>query len=168
MARYRLTNDDWGIETNCFVCEPTNPVGLQLAFYADPERNEVDAEFQLGSSHSGAPAVVHGGVSLAVLDEVQAWAAIALAGHWAVTIETSATFHAAVWVDHPHRAVATVESVDGDIIRTSARILGADGELCVAAKARFQAVGEATARRFAGDAVLSGENRRFLRSDKAD
>ncbi len=101
MARHRLHNEDWGFETNCFVCEPTNDQGLRIAFFLDDERQVVTAEFELTDAFSGAPTLVHGGVTLAVMDEAMAWACIAIGGQWAVTAETSTRFHRAVRVGHP-------------------------------------------------------------------
>jgi hypothetical protein len=54
----RLHNDDWGFDTNCFVCEPSNPAGLQIPFFHDTDRGLVLAEFRAleGPSPAGATA----------------------------------------------------------------------------------------------------------------
>lgn len=31
----RLHNEDWGFDSNCFVCEPRNDGGLQIPFHHD-------------------------------------------------------------------------------------------------------------------------------------
>ncbi len=144
MGRRRLSNDGWGIESNCFVCEAGNDRGLRLPFWADDEAEVVTAEVTLPSPYSGAPAVVHGGLSLAVLDEAQAWAVIAFAGVFGVTAETSAAFHQPVWIDHPYRVEARVLRVDGDDVFTEGRVLAADDTACVVATGRFLSMGEAT------------------------
>jgi len=54
----------------CFVCGLQNPVGLKLAFYEDPEAEQVRAEFTVPDKYQGYPGVVHGGVVAAILDEV--------------------------------------------------------------------------------------------------
>ena len=64
MTLIRLHNDDWGFETNCFVCEPKNDRGLQIPFFHDTERRLVIADFDFSDSFSGAPTLVHGGVTL--------------------------------------------------------------------------------------------------------
>ena len=89
MALVRLHNDDWGYESNCFVCEPRNELGLRLPFFHDTDAGLVRARLELGDAHSGAPTLVHGGVVLAVLDEAMAWTCIAIALSWAVTTEMS-------------------------------------------------------------------------------
>ena len=72
MAPRRLTNDDWGLDSSCFVCESRNKSGMQLELWADDETGQVWTDLHLGAEFSGAPTLVHGGISLAVLDEVQA------------------------------------------------------------------------------------------------
>lgn len=161
MTARRLTNDDWGLDSSCFVCEARNDAGLQLELWADDERGEVWADFSLGAAFSGAPTLVHGGISLAILDEVQAWAVIALAGSWAVTVETSASFPRAVMLDTTYRAVGTVETTDGDRVATAGRIETPKGLVCVTSTATFQVIGEAHAVRFSG-ADVAEEHRRFL------
>ncbi|MGA9276429.1 PaaI family thioesterase [Ilumatobacter sp.] len=143
MARIPLSNDDLGYDTNCFVCERTNEAGLRIPFFHDTERNVVTAEFALTNSYSGAPTLVHGGVSLAVLDEAMAWACIAIGRQWAVTSETSTKFHRAVYVDKPHIVEAEiVEQTDADIV-TIGRILNLKGVVRAESRATFTALGEA-------------------------
>ncbi|MEL7158874.1 MAG: PaaI family thioesterase [Actinomycetota bacterium] len=163
--RRRLTNDEWGVESNCFVCEPTNRAGMQLAFWADDERGLVTCDLSLGADYTGAPAVVHGGISLAVLDEVQAWAVIAFGGQFGVTVDTNATFHLPVWVDHPYRLEGAVLGRDGDHFLTEGRILDQEGACCVEASGRFLAVGEASAASLA-PGQATGTIRSFLGEDR--
>ena len=143
MARIRLRNDDLGYETNCFVCEPTNESGLRIPFFHDDERDVVTAELNLPGAFSGAPTMLHGGVVLAVLDEAMAWACIAIARRWAVTAETSTTFHRAVRVDVPHAVEAEVlERGDGEL-RCAGRVLDVKGNVRAESHATFTVLGEA-------------------------
>ena len=84
-----LTNDRWGFESNCFVCEPTNGAGLGIPFFHDTAARVVTATFVLDDRFSGAPQYVHGGLALAILDEAMAWATIAIEERFAVTAETT-------------------------------------------------------------------------------
>ena len=150
MTLHRLHNEDWGFETNCFVCEPNNHAGLQIPFFHDDERSVVTAEFELSDAYSGAPTLVHGGVTLAVLDEAMAWACIAVGKQWAVTTETSTRFHRSVRVGSLYRVeAAVVDHVDG-VMRTTATIVDRRGELRVETTASFATVGEAQATRLIG------------------
>lgn len=161
MTLHRLHNEDWGFETNCFVCEPSNDRGLQIPFVHDDERRVVTAEFELPDAFSGAPTLVHGGVTLAVLDEAMAWACIAVGGQWAVTAETTTTFHRAVRVGSRYRVVAEVVEHVGGVMRTSARVLDRRGELRVEARASFTTLGAAKASRLAG-VEIGDDHRRFV------
>ena len=164
MTRHRLHNDDWGFETNCFVCEPTNERGLQLAFFHDDERDTVTAEFELTDEFSGAPTLVHGGVTLAVMDEAMAWACIAIGRRWAVTTETTTRFHRAVRVGSRYRVDARIEEHAGESMRAQARLFDRRDQLRVESSALFTTLGEAQAVRLVG-AQVGATDRVFLRDD---
>jgi len=151
VASLRLHNDDFGYETNCFVCEQRNEEGLRIPFFHDTERNLVTADFSLPDAYSGAPTMLHGGVTLAILDEAMAWACIAIARQWAVTSETTARFHRAVYVAKPHTVEAEVVDQTDSEIMTAARILNVKGVVRVEATATFTKLGEAQLKRAAGE-----------------
>jgi len=150
MARARLHNDDWGYESNCFVCEQRNERGLRIPFFHDTDRDVVTSEFELGFDHSGAPTLVHGGVTLAVLDEAMAWACIAVGRRWAVTSETTTRFERAVLIDRPHTVEAWLDETAEETILAGATITDPDGATCATATATFTILGEAQLRRFSG------------------
>lgn len=153
MTIHRLHNEDWGFESNCFVCEPTNSHGLRIPFFHDDELDVVFAEFELDGAFSGAPTLIHGGVTLAVLDEAMAWACIAIGRQWAVTTETNTRFHRAVRVGSHYRVEAVVAGRGEGAMHTSARVLDRRGEPRVDANATFTTLGEAQAARLAGAAI---------------
>lgn len=151
MAKIRLHNDDLGYETNCFVCEQTNDAGLRIPFFHDTEEDLVTAEFELGDDFSGAPTMLHGGVVLAVLDEAMAWACIAIGRQWAVTSQTSTTFHRAIYVDKPHVVEAeVVDKTDAELV-TIGRVRDVKGIVRAEARATFTALGEAQLKRAVGE-----------------
>ncbi len=154
MTTIRLHNDDLGYETNCFVCEQSNAAGLRIPFFHDTDRNMVTAEFELSDEFSGAPTMLHGGVTLAVLDEAMAWACIAIGRQWAVTSETSTRFQRAVYIDKPHLVEAEVVEQTDSEIRTVGRILNLKGVVRAESTATFTALGEAQLKRAMGE---SGE-----------
>jgi len=122
-----LTNNGWGYQSNCYVCEQSNGAGLQIPFHLSDDETHVTADFCLGSEHSGAPSLLHGGVSLAILDEAQAWAVVAIAQRWGLTRSTEAHFDGAVFVDHPHTVRASVVDVGLKQVRTEAVIFDEGG-----------------------------------------
>lgn len=141
MAIEPLTNDLWGFESNCFVCEQRNERGLQVPFHHDTERDVVVAELQLAAHFSGAPSWVHGGLVMAVLDEAMAWAAIAVRHRWAVTKETQCWFDRPVLVDKGYRVEARVVEGDDSALETEASVVSVDtGKVSVRARATMSVV----------------------------
>ncbi len=161
MAVKPLTNAAWGFESNCYVCEPANPHGLRIPFFHDDVAGAVTAEFRLGAEHSGAPHYVHGGVLLAILDEAMAWAAIALAGRFAVVQSTATTFDRPVRVDEPHRVEATIQGHTDTAVTARAFIADAGDRRCAEARARLVVMSSAAAGAAIGP--VSGADMRYLR-----
>ena len=161
MASKPLTNAGWGFETNCYVCEPANPMGLRIAFFHDDEADLVTAEFRLGAEHSGAPHYVHGGVLLAILDEAMAWAAIAVAGRFAVVQSTATTFDRPVRVDELHRVEASVHDRTDTAVTARASVADAAGRRCAEARARLVVLSTAVAGAAIGP--VTGADIRYLR-----
>jgi len=145
VARHRLVNEAWGFDSNCFVCEPKNPTGLRISFEHDDEAGSIVATFTLGPEFSGAPRYVHGGITLAVLDEAQAWATIALGGKFALTVETSTRFEQPVLVGKTYTVEARVLEQTEDSIATEADVLRANGSVCARGTATFAVLGPAAA-----------------------
>jgi uncharacterized protein (TIGR00369 family) len=125
-----LTNDRWGFESNCFVCERRNDAGLRIPFFHDEGAGEVTATFTLDERFSGAPSYVHGGLLLAVLDEAMAWAAIAVGGKFAVTHEFGVTFRYPVRVGRTYRVEARLTEQGVEAFRAEAAVLDAKGRSC--------------------------------------
>jgi acyl-coenzyme A thioesterase PaaI-like protein len=57
--------------SHCFVCGPSNPIGLHVAFSVRDGR--VTGEFTPSALHVGFAGIVHGGILAAVLDDAMAW-----------------------------------------------------------------------------------------------
>jgi acyl-coenzyme A thioesterase PaaI-like protein len=55
---------------NCFVCGPTNQIGLHLEFRI--ENDICKSEFTPGEDHCGYDDVTHGGIIFSILDDVMA------------------------------------------------------------------------------------------------
>ncbi|HEX7520956.1 MAG TPA: hotdog fold domain-containing protein [Acidimicrobiia bacterium] len=162
MAVHPLENARWGFESNCFVCEPRNERGMQLPFFHDDERDVVFADYTLGDEFSGAPTYVHGGVTLAVLDEAMAWAAIAIGEKFAVTHETSATFDYPVRVGRTYRVEASLTERDDERFKAEAHVLDAKGRPCVRAACSLVVLSPAKAVDALGTDA-SGDNARYVR-----
>lgn len=145
MTMERLSNERWGFSSNCFVCEPTNAVGLRQPFFHDTEADVVVADIELGSAHSGAPSYVHGGVQLALLDEAMAWAAIAVAKRFAVTASFASTFHHPIKIDRAYRLEAAIDEATDTTLSASARIVDDAGRVRTSATATLVVLSAAQA-----------------------
>ncbi|MGH9137082.1 MAG: PaaI family thioesterase [Acidimicrobiales bacterium] len=161
---HELDNATWGFDSSCFVCERRNDHGLRISFYHDVERNLVTATFSLTGTFSGAPTWVHGGIVLAILDEATAWAAIAIAGRFAATHETSTTFERSVRVGRSYSVAATVQHAGDETIEAAATITDERGRVCATARATFTVLGEAQAERAIGGDVTP-EAQGYVRRD---
>ena len=157
MTVSRLDNDRWGFGTSCFVCEPRNDAGLRIPFDHDDEADVVRATFTLDERFSGAPSYVHGGISLAVLDEAMAWAAIAVAGKFAVTAESTTRFLHPVRVGRTYTCEARVDSFDDTTLRASAIILDAKQRPCTDSAATFVVLSAAQAVDALGTEITESE-----------
>ena len=76
---------------HCFVCGPSNPIGLQLKFRL--EDDICRSEFTPGEHHCGYDGVTHGGIIFSTLDDVMAnW--LFLQGLEAFTAKCEVRYHA--------------------------------------------------------------------------
>jgi uncharacterized protein (TIGR00369 family) len=131
----RLDASRFGFDSRCFVCDTSNPRGLQVPFFEDTDAGVVFADFELPAEFSGAPTLVHGGVTLALLDEAMSWATIALAGAFAYTGETTTRFEWPVRLGRPYRVEARVVDQTERRISAAATVLDAKRRACVTATA---------------------------------
>lgn len=161
MSVLPLTNERWGFASNCFACEPTNDAGLRIPFFHDTDAETVFAEFSLDDRFSGAPAYLHGGVTLTILDEAMAWAAIAVAGQWAVTHTTATTFDRPIKVGSTYRVEASIANVEPDRIMATATVTDQCGRTRARAEATFVPLGAAQAIDAIGGAAFGADTEYF-------
>lgn len=122
---------------NCFACGPDNEHGLQVPYAKVGDA--VEAEFTLSEKHSGAPAFVHGGLVMTILDEAMAWATISLRARFAVTTQFSVAFSRPVLIGQAHTVRATCGELgeDGRTLVVTAAVARADGKTCAEARGRY-------------------------------
>ncbi len=157
-----LTNEGWGFDSLCFVCDERNSHGLRIPFFHDDEAATVFAEFNLGEGFSGPPALVHGGILMTLCDEAMGWATIAVAEVWALTATNAHRFVRPVRLGRPYRVEATITGRDDAGVHATATIVSVPtGKLSVGAEATFSPLGPAQAARVIGSEVKP-EHRRYL------
>lgn len=161
VAVHVLDNTAFGFPTGCFVCDPENGRGLHVAFVHDDEANKVSADFTLGVDYSGAPRFVHGGIVTTLMDEAMAWAAIAIAGRFAVARESHVRFRKPVKVGEPHQVEAEIVRQEGKDIEATAQVLDGRGKTCASSAGTFVILSERMARSAIGADI--GDNADYLR-----
>ena len=131
---------------NCFGCSPTNPSGLQMAFWADD--STVTSNVTVPEHLCGWNNLVHGGVLSTILDEIMSWATIHLLKQIPMTKSMSVDFIKPVYVGNPL-------TVQGSVLERTGRrealmegkILNADDVCCARATGTFAVFSPAVARR---------------------
>lgn len=74
----------------CFGCGTANPAGLGMTFARRSDR--VVSQITLADAHMGWDRIAHGGIVSTVLDEVMAWAVIAMERTFFVTRTMAVTY----------------------------------------------------------------------------
>ena len=104
---------------NCFVCSPTNPIGLHLNVTV--ENHRARTEFVPNENMSGLDGIMHGGFSLMIMDEVMFYAVESYEID-SVTLNSNVDFKSPAILGHTLTAEAWVAKRDG-------RKLFVEGEL---------------------------------------
>jgi acyl-coenzyme A thioesterase PaaI-like protein len=158
----RLDAARFGFDSRCFVCDDSNARGLRVPFFQDTDAGVVFADFELPAEFSGAPTLVHGGVTLALIDEAMSWATIALAGTFAYTGETTSRFEWPVRLGRPYRVEAKVVGQAERRMSTAATVLDAKRRVCVTATAAMIVLDPDQAAQAIGQPV-TGQDASYLR-----
>lgn len=80
----------------CFGCAPAHPTGFRLRFTR--EGDAVTTKFTPSEHHQGPPGIMHGGLVMALADELGAWAIIGLLEQFGFTADFSGKLHSPVRV----------------------------------------------------------------------
>lgn len=125
-------------DRNCFICGPTNPIGLSLEFFFDDEENCSVTEFVIPDLYIGYDGIFHGGVIAAVFDDVMYYAIKQESPH-VMTVNINVTYRAPAFVGHSVQAKGYVTGRRGRV--SEARATLTDGGVLLAeATGKFVAV----------------------------
>jgi uncharacterized protein (TIGR00369 family) len=117
----------------CFVCGQNNPIGLKISF-----RNEggvARAEFTPGKLYQGWSGVLHGGITMALLDEAVSYAAL-FAGVNAITAKMDVRIRRPIPIGETLSITGTVNKRTGKLVTTEGAIFFKDGTLVAEAIAK--------------------------------
>ncbi len=115
----------------CFVCGESNPHGLHQ--HSRIEGEWIVMDYTPREADLGYKSIVHGGITMTILDEVMTWAAIVSAHRGCVTAEMTMRFRAPIAIGEPLRFAARVISAKRLLIRTEAQVTRADGSIAATA-----------------------------------
>jgi acyl-coenzyme A thioesterase PaaI-like protein len=104
----------------CFVCGPSNPIGLKLNFRIDGD--VCRAEFTPGDAHMGYQGLTHGGIIFSVLDDVMAnW--LWLRGERCFTARADIRYRASLPIGTPVRLEARMLKRKGRLVQLEGRVI---------------------------------------------
>jgi uncharacterized protein (TIGR00369 family) len=115
---------------SCFVCGEDNPHGLHLRSRLEAGRVVID--YTTRPADLGYRHIVHGGIAITLLDEVMTWAAIVAAHRACVAAEINVRLRRPIQVGQRLR-------VAGRVVKSTARLLLTEGEICGPAGELFMA-----------------------------
>lgn len=117
---------------SCFVCGNTNPNSIGVEWYLD-DGNQIDARFIFTNYHQGPPGFVHGGASVAVLDEAMGLA-IWYAGYRVVTVNLNLDYRKPVPLGEPIQIHGVMSGKTNRRVEATGKIILPDGNVAVLAK----------------------------------
>ena len=83
----------------CFVCGPENPLGLNVTFHPDAPFTAI-ATYIARPEHAGWSAILHGGVTITLMDEAFGWCLL-FQGITAVTASLNTRLHKPIPIGTP-------------------------------------------------------------------
>jgi uncharacterized protein (TIGR00369 family) len=117
----------------CFVCGQNNPIGLKISF-----RNEdgvARAGFTPGKLYQGWAGILHGGITMALLDEATSYAAL-FAGVNAITAKMEVRIRRPIPIGETLSITGTITKRTGKLVTTEGAIFLKDGTLAAEATAK--------------------------------
>ncbi|MFA5141019.1 MAG: PaaI family thioesterase [Elusimicrobiota bacterium] len=120
---------------SCFVCGQDNPHGLRLK--ARAENGRVVIEHTARDADRGWRHIVHGGITMTLLDEAMTWAAILRARRACVAAEMTTRLRRPIEVGQRLRVEAEVVEARPKLLLTSAKVTDASGQVLAAATGKY-------------------------------
>lgn len=157
---------NWGLPSgtlprtkSCFICGEKNAHGLRSCSRIENDRvllEHVTREEDLGWRH-----LVHGGILMAMLDEVMTWAAILTFRKACVAAEVTVRLKAPVAVGSRIRAEGWTQVVKSRVVETEGQIMDENGEVLATASGKYMAMPSDKVPFCAGDFVFEQDSLRL-------
>lgn len=152
----------FGEDQPCFGCAPNHPIGFKLAFERDGE--DVVTHFTPDDRYQGPPGIMHGGLVMALADEIAAWSIIAKLGTFGFTSSVECRLKNPVRIGIPLVGRGTIVKQGRRVVDTSVMISQND-EVACAATLRFVLLDPSAAEKLIG-ASLPDAWRKFGRGGR--
>lgn len=141
---------------SCFVCGQDNPYGLRLK--SRVENDCVVLTYMPRERDLGWRQIIHGGISMTLLDEVMTWAAILAVRKACVAAEMSVRLKAAIGVGSNLRVEGRVVRATSRIVFTEGSIKNEQGEEMIVAAGKYMPMSEEQMSLCADDFVISSDS----------
>jgi len=113
----------------CFVCGPTNPIGLHLHFRIDGD--VCRSEFTPGDAHMGYQGLTHGGIIFSLLDDVMAnW--LWLQGERCFTARADIRYREPLPIGTAVRIEGRMLKRKGRLVQLEGRVIRQDNDATIA------------------------------------
>jgi acyl-coenzyme A thioesterase PaaI-like protein len=120
---------------SCFVCGEDNPHGLRLK--SRVENGRVVLDYTIREADRGYRSIVHGGITMTLLDEVMTWSAIIASRRLCVAAELTVRLKSPLSVGQSVRVEGVATEAKGRLVLTKADVLDADGCMLASATGKY-------------------------------
>jgi uncharacterized protein (TIGR00369 family) len=120
---------------SCFVCGEANPHGLRLRSRVEGDRVVLDyvpREADLGYRH-----IIHGGISMTLLDEVMTWAAILTLRRASVAAEVTVRLKRPVATGRAIRVEGWIREARSKLVVTEGQLVDDQRQVLVTATGKY-------------------------------
>lgn len=136
---------------SCFVCGQDNPHGLKLRARREGDRVVLDHEVRF--EDSGWKGVMHGGLTMTLMDEVMTWAAILRSGTGCVSAEFTARLRKPIRAAERLRVEGWAGELRRRVMVVEGRVLSASGEVLSEATGKYVTLSAEQSQGFSKDFV---------------
>ena len=121
----------------CLVCGRSNPLGLKMSLFVNPDTGIVSIDFEPKPEYIGFQGIVHGGIIATIADEAMVWAATWANKRFCVCGDLSVRFRRPAQVGEPLHLEARVEFSRPKLVQAMATIRTPAGAVVAAAEGKY-------------------------------
>lgn len=116
---------------NCFGCNPTNPMGMQMHFFWDDEKQNIISVWRANKNFVSWIDTLHGGIQASLLDEICGWVVFYKLQTSGVTAKMEMRYRKQILTTWPYITLqAKLEEQRRNIAIVKGKILNPNEEVC--------------------------------------